>query len=226
MKANAYQAAIFDVDGVLLDSLPQHLRICDDKAREYGLQGFKAPTVAEFRRMVGSGVRVSPMLDFFLALGFPPPLAQRGVEDYEREFMSRYHPDAFEGVEAMLQTVHAAGIHIGLVTSNTRANVEPALGRAMRYFDQRCVFYFDSFPEPPGKAWCLTECARALGLSTADCAYVGDQPADERAAAQAKMGFLGVTYGWGLTPERTDLHLVNDVAEVAGALLQGRAAAP
>ena len=32
-----YSAVLFDVDGVLLDSLTPHLQICKDKNEEYGL---------------------------------------------------------------------------------------------------------------------------------------------------------------------------------------------
>jgi beta-phosphoglucomutase-like phosphatase (HAD superfamily) len=43
------QAVFFDVDGVLLDSLPQHLAFCRAKAEKYGLH-LRIPTVEEFKR--------------------------------------------------------------------------------------------------------------------------------------------------------------------------------
>ena len=45
------RAVFFDVDGVLVDSLPQHLQICHDKAIEFGLE-LKIPTVDEFRQRI------------------------------------------------------------------------------------------------------------------------------------------------------------------------------
>ena len=60
------RAVFFDVDGVLIDSLPQHLQICRDKAREFGLR-LKIPNVDEFRELVRRGIKVSPMRHFFLA---------------------------------------------------------------------------------------------------------------------------------------------------------------
>jgi beta-phosphoglucomutase-like phosphatase (HAD superfamily) len=53
------RAVFFDVDGVLLDSLPQHLQICHDKAIEFGLK-LKIPTVDQFRQLIRRGVKVSP----------------------------------------------------------------------------------------------------------------------------------------------------------------------
>jgi len=218
VKRADLQAVFLDVDGVLLDSLPQHLQICRDKAREYGLHALRIPDVDAFRQMVASGVRVSPMLDFFLALGFPSALAVRAVADYEHEFMQRYRPAPFPGVDAMLQRLHDAGYTLGLVTSNTTANVEPALGAAMRHFDPRCLFYFDRSPEAKSKAWCLSEGARVLGLAAGQCVFVGDQPADAAAARAAGVEFLGVSYGWGLPSGSSGIHMVDSVDAIAAAL--------
>jgi phosphoglycolate phosphatase len=193
-----HRAVFFDVDGVLLDSLPQHLAICADKAREFGLD-LAIPDVPAFRRMIASGVSVSPMLNFFRAVGFPQAPAERATADYEREFMQCYRPQAFEGIDTMLQRLRAAGFSLGLVTANTAANVEPALGDSMRHFDPRCRFYVDSFEPPRGKAACLAEAARRLDLAPEAIVFVGDQPADARAARDAACVFLAVTYGWGFS---------------------------
>jgi HAD superfamily hydrolase (TIGR01549 family) len=178
------RAVFFDVDGVLLDSLPQHLQICHDKAIEFGLK-LKIPTVDQFRQLIRRGVKVSPMRCFFLAVGLPEDFAARAVADYEREFIQRYRPKVFPGVSKMLNTLQTAGLKVGLVTSNTRANVVPVLGNAMQYFEESCLFFFDRYSEPKTKSWCLAEGARLLGLKPQTCVYVGDQPADAIAAREA-----------------------------------------
>src|ERR1044072_5791770 len=185
------QAVFFDVDGVLIDSLPQHLQVCRDKADELGLR-LQIPTVPEFRLIVRSGIKVSPMREFFRVVGFPEALLDRLVEDYDRDFMRRYRPDAFPGVDEMLRGIRATGFKLGLVTSNIAANVRPALAGSLDLFEQDCLFFFDRYPEPKAKDWCLAEGARLLGLSAAECLYVGDQPADAAAAAAAGQRFLAV----------------------------------
>jgi phosphoglycolate phosphatase-like HAD superfamily hydrolase len=218
MDSVALRAVFLDVDGVLLDSLSQHLAICRDKAREYGLVDLVIPDVEGFRRIVREGTSVSPMLNFFLALGFPPDMARRGVADYEREFMQRYRPLPFRGVDAMLAELRAAGLLLGLVTANTAGNVEPALGTAMRHFDPRCLFYVDRFPEARSKAWCLAEGARVLQLPPRQCVYVGDQPADLAGARAAGFQFLGVSYGWGLAAGDPTVRVVATVPAIAQVL--------
>jgi phosphoglycolate phosphatase len=213
------RAVFFDVDGVLLDSLPQHLRYCALKAREYGLD-LRLPDVEELRDAISRGLRVSPMLHFFLAIGFPPGFAERGVADYEREFAQRCPPLPFAGVDAMLRRVARAGLVLGLVTSNTRDNVEPALSATMPLFDPRAVFFFEPGREGRDKRWCLDEGARRLQVPPSSCVYVGDQPADRSAAIAAGVRFLGVRYGWGFLHADPALALVDSVPAIADALLR------
>ena len=215
------RAVFFDVDGVLVDSLPQHLQICHDKAIEFGLK-LKIPTVDEFRQLIRRGTKVSPMHYFFLAVGFPEDFAARAVADYEREFMQRYRPKTFVGTSEMLKTLQSGGLKLGLVTSNTRANVMPALGNAMQYFEESCLFFFDRYPEPKTKSWCLAEGARLLGLEPQACVYVGDQPADAVAAREAGVRFLGVTYGWGISQDDKQYDLAKSVIEIPAKLSVAR----
>jgi phosphoglycolate phosphatase-like HAD superfamily hydrolase len=85
------------------------------------------------------------MLNFFLAVGFPKALAERAADDYGREFAKRYRPLAFSGVHDMLKSLRDSGLRIGLVTSNLCANIKPALGDAMQYFEPSCVFLLERF---------------------------------------------------------------------------------
>src|SRR5215471_316350 len=123
-------AVLFDVDGVLIDSLEPHLKICRDKSREFKL-GLKIPDARAFRDMVRRGVPISPMKQFFIAVGFPEPLAEKANADYQREFATRYAPAPFPGVKRMLKQLAVGGVALGVVTSNTRSIVTAALGDAM-----------------------------------------------------------------------------------------------
>jgi len=215
-------AVFFDVDGVLIDSLPQHLQICRDKAIEFGLQ-IEIPSHDAMRLLISRGTKVSPMRNFFLAVGFPETHLDKAVADYEREFMHRYRPQIFECVEQMLAKLRIAGLKLGLVTSNTRANVAPALGPAMKQFHDNCLFFFDRYSAPRPKAWCLAEGARVLNSVPDTCVYVGDQPNDATAAKEAGFQFLGVSYGWGIAKSDPRFETVDSVAEIPNKLVDQRA---
>lgn len=211
------KAVFFDVDGVLIDSLAQHLQICQDKANEFGLR-LSIPTVEEFRELVSRGVKVSPMRFFFLVVGFPEHLIDRAVADYKRDFLRLYTPKAFPGVNQMLRVLRTAGVQLGLITSNVRNNVMPLLSSSIEFFDQRCLFFFDRYPDPRTKAWCLGEGLRIFEINPGDCVYVGDQPEDARAASQAGAQFLGVTYGWGISDRDMQYVSAKNVLEVPNKL--------
>src|SRR5262245_27142364 len=109
---SALKSVLYDVDGVLLDSLTSHLQICEDKSREYGLN-LRIPSPAEFKKMVRSGVKISPMKYFFIAVGFPNDLAEKANDQYQRVFMRDYAPAIFPGVEESLRALHHSGMHLG-----------------------------------------------------------------------------------------------------------------
>ena len=196
------RVVFFDVDSVLLDSLEGHLKVCENLNRRFGL-GLTIPSPEVFRALVRTGKRISPMRDFFLAVGFPPERAIEADEYYQREFNRIYPSSPFCGVSEMLICLSQAGVVLGLVTSNIQANVEAALGPNWKLFAPRCRFTFDH-PHGLTKSGALRTGAQEMGVTCRSMLYVGDQPADYVAAQQAGTGFLGVTYGWGITQEDRD----------------------
>lgn len=205
-------AVIFDVDGVLLDSLAPHLHICLDLNARYDL-GLSIPNEDEFRQMVASGIKVSPMEDFFRAVGFSKEKAEEADSYYKAHFMKNYAPKPFAGVEQMLATLCKAGLTLGIVTSNVRANIDDALGSSMSYFNDDCIFTKEN-DQSPSKAEALKLCARKLEVDMNQILYVGDQPNDWKAARESGARFLGVTYGWGIAGENGDYPIIQDVSSI------------
>lgn len=214
---NGVSGVIFDVDGVLLDSLEPHLQICRDKNREYGL-GLAIPNADEFRKIVRRGVKISPMKFFFQAVGFPSEYADRAVEQYNMTFVRRYTIRLFPGVNEMLHHLASAGLSLGIVTSNVRANIESALGSNMRLFRPDCIFTKDT-ADWDSKVYALLTAAARLNVDTNKTMYVGDQPADWFAAKEAGAKFLGVSYGWGLSQEDKEFPIINNAFEIAAYIL-------
>jgi beta-phosphoglucomutase-like phosphatase (HAD superfamily) len=89
----------------------------------------------------------------------------------------------------------------------------------MEYFDERCLFFFDRYPEPKTKPWCLAEGARLLGVWPKECVYVGDQPGDATAATDAGTRFLGVTYGWGISQCDNRYETTKSICEIPDRLI-------
>ena len=205
-------SVIFDIDGVLLDSLAPHLQICEDKNQEYNL-GLTIPSEDEFRKIVLQGVQISPMKYFFLAVGFPERYADLALQDYETSFMENYTPRPFPGVHDLLHAVKEAGFKMGIVTSNVRANVDEAFGKDMMLFEQDCIYTKDSHREM-SKSEALTEVCDCLETPHRECLYVGDQPSDWSAAREAGTRFLGVSFGWGIPADETAFPLAHNISDI------------
>jgi phosphoglycolate phosphatase len=203
---------LFDVDGVLLDSLTPHLKICEDKNKEYGL-GLTIPDAAQFKKIVRAGVRISPMKYFFTAVGFPELFAEKANLQYQETFLQKYAPRPFAGVFETLQALKEDGLQLGIVTSNVKANVVDALGSSVQFFCGDCIFTKDDLVQS-SKSHAIQQALLRLQVSPDETIYVGDQPADWEAAKSAGVQFLGVSYGWGISDKDRDFPVVNDISEV------------
>jgi N-acetyl-D-muramate 6-phosphate phosphatase len=210
---NFIQSVIFDIDGVLLDSLTPHLKICEDKNREYGL-GLKIPNVDEFKKMVRRGVKISPMNYFFLAVGFPENDARRAFVEYKKEFIESYNPAPFPCIEKTLDSLHRGNLVLGIVTSNLRTNIDKALGDYMNFFDQNYIYSLDNMVGESKKD-ALISLTEKIGLTPGEIIYVGDQMSDWQAAKSAGMNFLGVTYGWGISSEEKEFPTIDNVQGIS-----------
>jgi phosphoglycolate phosphatase len=215
---------LFDVDGVLLDSLPAHLQICRDKNKEYGL-GLRIPTPAQFKRMARSRRhRISPMKYFFKAVGFKEKDAEKADRQYRRIFAKKYPPRPFPGMYRALRSLDRAGLGLGIVTSNVRTNVVSALGTSIRFFRPQFIFSKDS-AAGSSKAKSIRAALKVLKAKPEETIYIGDQQADWEAAKATKVNFLGAGYGWAISATDKGFPVVRDISGIPAYILP-RAARP
>src|SRR6266545_4959620 len=106
------KALIFDFDGTLADSFELVMEIA------YELTGIKPPSDEEVARL-----RKLPLLKAARALRIPirhaPRLLLRGRQ-MMLERIQEVHP--FPGIPEVLQTLHARGYHLLVISSNSEKN--------------------------------------------------------------------------------------------------------
>lgn len=191
-------AVLYDLDGTLVDSLPDIAAAVDDV-----LAAQRLP-VAGLDRIfgwVGQGVTVLMTHAMRHGLGGVEPddaQIRYAVKSFHGAYGLCYcrHTRPYPGAEACLQAVHALGIPQAVVTNKpesfARAIVEQ-LGLAL-YLP--VVVGGDTLPQhKPDPAPLLHACS-LLGADAAGALMVGDSSTDARAAEAAGMPTVLVSYGY------------------------------
>lgn len=196
MALRPLRALLFDLDGTLVDSAPDLAAAANAMRVARGLPPLP---LAQLRPHAGSGAR--GMLG--CALGRRP-----GDADYEPlriEFLDRYeacmlHSAAlFDGVPALLQALQglqARGVAWGIVTNKAMRFAQP-LGLAMGLLPAAQVLVAgDSTPHTKPHPAPLLAAVQHLGVTPADCVYVGDDHRDMLAGRAAGMAVWAAAWGY------------------------------
>ncbi len=189
--------ALLDLDGTLVDSVPDLARSVDLMMAELG-----GPPRGEaaVRNWVGNGVERLVQRALVGCLDGEPDAA-----DYARAYPifaqlyathngknSRLYPGVQEGLDALA----ARGLKIGCVTNKAACFTEPlisSLGVAERF---AIVISGDTLPEKKPSPLPLLHAAEYFGVAPADALMVGDSVSDVKAARAAGFSIVCVSYGY------------------------------
>lgn len=191
--------AIFDLDGTLVDSLPDLLRALNQVLVRHGRRVL-AP--AEVRMMVGDGVH--KLVDRgFDATGEPAGAALDGLVD---EFMGFYaghtidESRPFADADAVLGHLAAAGWRLAVCTNKPyQASVEMLEGLGLaRHL--AVITGGDSTPYKKPDPRHVLATVEALGATPGQTVFIGDSPNDAEAAKAAGLPLVLVTFGYTRVP--------------------------
>jgi phosphoglycolate phosphatase len=187
------RAALFDLDGTLLDSLADIGHAMNHALAAHGLPTHPLPA---YRHFVGEGVRQ-------LVRKASAPEGREAVHEallaayhahYDAHLLDNTRP--FPGVPEVLARLAADGVRLGVLSNKadgfTRRLVEhffPGVPFGAVYGERPGV------PRKPDPAGALGLAAE-LGVSPAACAFVGDTAVDMGTARAAGMLAVGVTWGF------------------------------
>lgn len=211
-------AVLFDLDGTLIDTAPDFIRIVRELCVE---DGVPEPSAAQIRSQVSEGARA------MVRLIHPElPLDDPALLHYRQRFLDAYaqqiavETTLFDGMADLLESLEQRQIAWGIVTNKPRYLSERlliALGLQQRCAVLVCpedVRQAKPDPEPMFLA------ANQLGIAAEKIIYVGDHPRDIDAGRAAQMptvlaayGYLPPAHSGNLADWQAD-HVVADVAEL------------
>lgn len=214
------QAVLIDLDGTLLDSIPDLAHAANAMRIELGMPALHEDVVATF---VGKGVDnlVRRALVGSLHAADPEPAAfQRARESFYRHYhlvngdKATVYPGVIEGLKAMREQ----GLKLAVVTNKPTEFTVPLLQRTgLAGFFQHVVCGDTCARRKPDPDQMFYACEQ-LGVTPAEAITIGDSLNDAQASRAAGIPVLAVPYGYN---EGQDVHgldvdaIVSSIAEAA-----------
>lgn len=215
-----HRTLLLDLDGTLVDSVPDLAAALNRLMVARGLAPFALPEVA---RMVGDGVRA--LLErAFTARGGTPDARDLAdfMADYAAHLADATHP--YPGAAAALDRLGAAGWQIAVCTNKPEALARGVLAATGLLPAIAAIGGGDSFAvRKPDPGHLLATLARAGG-DPARAVMAGDHRNDILAARGAGLPAIFAAWGYGpLTMAEGAAAIAQDFHELAGIALRLRA---
>ena len=192
-------AAIFDLDGTLLDTLDD---LADSANEALKACGYPTHPVDAFRTFVGDGMRV--LMERILPESSQNETAVAALllnyrAAYDRRWRAKSKP--YAGVEALLTTLGRRKIPFAVLSNKPQAYTEICMSHFLGHHRFEVVFgQRDEVPRKPHPAGAL-EIAGVLGLPPDEVLFIGDTATDMDTAVAAGMIPVGVLWGFRGEPE-------------------------
>lgn len=186
------RAVLFDLDGTLLDSLPDIGGSMNQVLEDLSLPTHAMPAYNEF---VGEGV--TRLVERALPAGQEGQKAEAEAafrRVYAERLTDRSAP--YPGIAKLLDRLQARGLPIAVCSNKPQAMTERVVATLFTRWSWAGVEgQRDERPRKPDPAAAL-ELAATLGISPADVAFVGDTKTDMQTATAAGMQPVGVLWGF------------------------------
>lgn len=207
------RAALFDVDGTLLDSAEFVLGAFAHTLRQHGRT---PPSLAALAAQVGP-----PLADCYrqLAPNLDPDVLCASHRAWQRGNLHLVRP--FAGAGELLATLRDHGIACAAVTARSQVSSHATLAAAGLTEFLPVVVSAEDVPRGKPFPDALLLALNRLGVAPADAVMVGDTRADIEAGKAAGTVTIGVLYGFHgaeLANARPDF-LVREIAEIAPIIL-------
>lgn len=191
-----YRAVLFDLDGTLLNTLED---LADSVNAILRKHGFPERTGREVASFLGNGAEA------LMRASLPDGVTEKDfllfLSEYKAYYKSHMEDKTrpYDGILELLNDLRAAGLKIAVASNKFDAAVQ---GLCQKYFPgqadiaigecQTCEPPIRRKPSPD----MLFVTAERLGVSPADCVYIGDSEVDIETAKNAGIDCICVSWGF------------------------------
>lgn len=204
------QAALFDMDGVIVDNRDAHLRAFVEFAKRHGIPDLDAETLLPWFGSTNAVI----MGHLFGRDDIPAEEVDRLSREKEEIYRELYDPvmEPVPGLVELLKALRKAGVRIAVGSSAPKVNVDFVLDRChiAQYFDAAASGSEITHSKPDPEVYLLA--AKKLGVPPGNCvvfedAFVGMEAAR---AAGAKVVAIASTFPREMIEQNGDYNLLVD----------------
>lgn len=187
-----FDTFIFDLDGTLLDTLPDLVELTNAALNE---QGFPSRTTDEIHSFVGNGARA------LMYQAVPADATTEQAEAAMRRWMELYPvignklTEPYPHIEEALAELAARGINLGVLSNKFDQGVHDVIDAylpGMFHVKHGECADIPRKPDPTGLLRSIAE----LGSTPDRTVYVGDSPGDVAVSRNAGTFAIGVAWGY------------------------------
>ena len=186
-----FDTLVFDLDGTLLDTLPDLVVLTNAALAEHG---FPSRTTDEIHSFVGNGARA--LMYQAVPAGTPADQAEAVMHRWKELYpvLGNKLTEPYPHMPETLAELKRLGIRLGVLSNKFDQGVRDVIDEYLP--DLFGVMYgeCDQIPRKPDPTG-LLRTIRELGSTPERTAYVGDSPGDVKVARNAGTFAIGV--GWG-----------------------------
>ncbi len=187
------QAVIFDLDGLIVDTEPIHMRAVNALLRQHGID-YQFESEEYGKCFVGIPVveNVHYMQARFHLPGTPPQLIAEREEIYEALISAPSNLVMMPGVTRLVDQAQARGMRAGVASGSPRHQVEIVL-RGLGIIDRFSVIVAgNDVPKTKPAPDVYLRAAEKIGVTPAKCVALEDSATGIRAAKAAGMRAIAV----------------------------------
>lgn len=209
------KAVVFDLDGTLIDSLPDLAAALNRSLARHGKGPLDRPAVAA---MVGDGAKVL-LKKGYAACGLTPTDEDEAIflADYEAHVTDL--TECYPGIPEAMIALRDAGYHLGLCTNKPEASARKVLAALDLERFLPIVIGADATPYRKPDPRHLAAVLEAMQVEKTHAVMVGDHANDVATATGLGVPAIFVTWGYGHSDEKRRIDNAADLPAAVTAVL-------